>query len=129
MAKKDEGKILLVDSDHFRRAQMLSSLENSGFKVKEAESGFKATYIIDRMPVSLMIISTHVDDMALDELIALTRDYFSSSKLPILLIIDKDLQETAQELKETAINDYLIRPINYMRLTEMIDNYLGRSNC
>jgi len=117
--------ILIVEDFEDSRILMKFLLENLGYKVLEAEDGFKAVEIVRREIPDLILM-----DMALPLINGLTatriiRQFSETSKVPIIAMTASG-EFIYHQAIEAGCADLIAKPIDIEKLQPMIECYLSK---
>lgn len=115
--------ILIVEDFEDSRILLKYLLEKLGYKVLEAEDGFKAMEIAKRQIPDLIFM-----DMALPLINGLSatkiiRQFKETSKIPIIAITASGEFIYPQAI-EAGCNDLILKPLDIDKLQPMIEQYL-----
>ena len=116
--------ILVVEDFEDSRIFIKFLLERLGYKVLEAEDGFKAVEIVRRQVPDLILM-----DMALPLINGLTatriiRQFRETSKVPIIAMTASG-QFIYQQAIEAGCKDLITKPLDINKLQPMIETYLS----
>lgn len=117
--------ILIVEDFEDSRILLKYLLEKLGYKVLEAEDGFKAMEIAKRHIPDLIFM-----DMALPLINGLSatkiiRQFKETSKIPIIAITASGEFIYPQAI-EAGCNDLMLKPLDIDKLQPMIEQYLPK---
>jgi two-component system phosphate regulon response regulator PhoB len=115
--------ILIVEDFEDSRILLKYLLERLGYKVLEAEDGFKGVEIAKRQIPDLIFM-----DMALPLINGLSatkiiRQFKETSKIPIIAITASG-QFIYPQAIEAGCNDMILKPLDIDKLQPMIEQYL-----
>ncbi|MDQ6786933.1 MAG: response regulator [Acidobacteriota bacterium] len=116
--------ILVVDDLEDTRVLMRFLLEDLGYRVLEAENGWKAVESVKRQVPDLILMDMalpSVDGISATKLI---RQFEETSKIPIIAFTASG-QYVYQQAIEAGCNALLDKPIDTDKLQSMLDQYLG----
>jgi CheY-like chemotaxis protein len=116
--------ILIVEDFEDSRSFMKFLLEGMGYKVIEAEDGFKAVEMVRRQIPDLILM-----DMALPLINGLTatkiiRQFRESSKVPIIAMTASG-QFIYQQAIDAGCKDLITKPIDIDKIQPIIETYLS----
>jgi CheY-like chemotaxis protein len=116
--------IMVVDDDEDIRYMMRVLLEEDGYRVLEAENGQRALEIAQsgRPDLILMDLSMPVLDG-----FAATRRLRQLTKLgdvPIIAVTAYDTPEHRTDASAAGVNEYLTKPVDFVRLDKLLDQFL-----
>ncbi len=117
--------ILIVEDFEDSRNFIKFVLERLGYKVLEAEDGFKAVEIARRQAPDLILM-----DMALPLINGLTaakmiRQFSQTSKIPIIAMTASG-QFIYEQAIEAGCKDLITKPIDVNKLQPLIECYLSK---
>jgi len=118
--------ILIAEDNADSREMMQLMLEAKGYQVVSAENGIRALEVAVRSRPDLLLI-----DLELPKLdgLSVTRNLrlhpvFKS--VPILIISGHDPSRYRREAIDAGCNEYVLKPINFDRLNQLIDRFVPR---
>ena len=119
--------ILVVDDSHTVRQLILACLEGDHFTVEEAEDGVAGLALAKAGHFDLIFTDIYMPNMSGTELIQKLRSLEKYKQTPIyILSVDSDpnIKDRAKELGATG---WILKPVNFMRLTEALKEIFGDS--
>jgi CheY-like chemotaxis protein len=126
MANNDaHSTIMVVDDDEDIRQMMRVLLEDDGYSVLEAENGQQAIEIAQTASPDLILM-----DLSMPVLDGLTatrrmREIDRVSDVPIIAITAHDSPEHRTSASAAGINEYLTKPIDFVKLDKLLDRFLN----
>lgn len=105
-----QGKILIVDDDHFFRSLYSEILESQGYDVESATSGAEAIEYVKLNDVDLVITDLMMPDMNGQEVLERTKQY--NALTDVILITGHGTIESAIAALKSGAFDYLRKPVN-----------------
>lgn len=116
--------IMVVDDDDDIRQMMRVLLEEDGYSVLEAENGQQAIEIAQSASPDLILM-----DLSMPVLDGLTatrrmREIDRVSDVPIIAITAYDSPEHRTNASAAGINEYLTKPIDFVKLDKLLDRFL-----
>ncbi len=116
--------IMVVDDDDDIRQMMRVLLEEDGYSVLEAENGQQAIDIAQSASPDLILM-----DLSMPVLDGLTatrrmREIDRVSNVPIIAITAHDSPEHRTNASAAGINEYLTKPIDFVKLDKLLDHFL-----
>lgn len=132
VSRKDySGKrVLLVEDIELNREIAREIIGMTGVQVEEAENGkiavekFSASesgyYDIILMDVQMPVMNGYDATSSIRSL-----DRADASAVPIVAMTANAFAEDVREAKEAGMNEHLAKPLDFEKLTEMLERYLG----
>jgi two-component system phosphate regulon response regulator PhoB len=116
-------KILVLEPEEQLNATICNTIERNWFDVVRAKNGLSAIDELVTKQISMVIISSHIEDLSIEEVIQNFK-----SDIPIILIIDKheDLAEYKQRF-ENRVQEILQRPVVSVDLITVIKNLMRKA--
>jgi len=121
-------QVLVVDDDARNLFVMTSSLEQQGAKVLTALNGKKALDILEKERVDLILLDLMMPVMNGFETLAAIRDSPRLSKLPVVILSAKTMEEDQTKCFDLGANEYLSKPIDYDHLITVVCRWAGNQN-
>jgi two-component system KDP operon response regulator KdpE len=115
--------ILIATNDPQTRKMLTISLGASGYRTETAETGKETVRLIACVRPELVILDTNFNDLGSLEIIKQTREW---SNIPIIVISDKEEDETMLDAFEHGVDDYVSKPFNPGVLSARINATLRR---
>jgi len=122
--KRDKKQFLVVEDFEDSRFMMRRLLEMAGFDVLEASDGEQAVQIAvaERPAVILMDLSLpKLDGLAATRKI---RRKKGLKRVPIVAVSAHDSPETRAEALNAGCNEYVTKPIDFDRLSQLVRRFL-----
>ena len=124
----DKKPVVLVVSDKINEMLDIENhLPDNGFDVLTASDGYEALMIAREKRPDLIITTLKAKKMSGAKLARLIKFDKNYQDIPIIAIIDKDTQETLDNINALRIERYVKRPINHDTLTMNIRNLFSES--
>ena len=108
--------VLVVDDDMTLRLLMRESLEQSGFKVVEAEDGLKALQCFAETPPDIVLMDVEMPNMDGFEACAALRRLPHGQDTPVLMVTGHDDVESVNRAYAVGATDFQAKPINWALL-------------
>ncbi len=106
-----QDTVLVVDDEPAVRTLYSRALRDAGFATLEAVDGIEAVEIVERHPVSLLLLDSTMPRLDGPGVIRAVRDRPETSTLPIILVTaNAGLEDRVQGLAAGA-DDYLAKPV------------------
>jgi Tfp pilus assembly pilus retraction ATPase PilT/CheY-like chemotaxis protein len=111
-APKSTGPhVLVVDHDIDSRARSRSLVEDSGYRVTEAETGVAALELIEReVDLSLVVAEVAMPGLDGHEFLSRIRGSVATVGLPVIVLTDAQDSSLETSLMEEGADDYLRKP-------------------
>ena len=126
---KHSGKtILLVDDEDFSRKYVRTVLMTQGFQVLEAPNGQIALSFLNdaSMHVDAVITDIHMPDLSGIEIAHTLRARpRPRGTMPVIALSARSDEAMMSEAREAGINDFLIKPVQSIKLLESLSRQLG----
>ncbi len=125
--QKLTGKqLLLVEDNEINQLVAIEILEGLGLVVTIANNGLEAVEQIRRAEFDIVLMDVQMPEMDGYQATALIRaePRFSAEKLPIIAMTAHALSGEREKALEAGLNDYLPKPINVERLTQVLHKWL-----
>jgi diguanylate cyclase (GGDEF)-like protein len=114
-----QPSVLVADPDDALRAATRTSLEAAGLEVHEANTGRAALAALRGRSHDALILAQNLPDTPGLELCAHLRSQPESEHLPILMIIDDDL-DSIPGCYSAGATDFVRRPVNWLVLVQRV---------
>jgi two-component system response regulator PilR (NtrC family) len=118
------SRILVVDDEESMRQLLEIALGKEGYRVTLAESGTKATDLIDKSSYDLVISDIKMPDMTGVEVLRHVKE--TDPSVPVIMVTAYASAETAVEALRLGAYDYLTKPFKIEELKSNIRNALER---
>jgi len=118
--------ILVAEDSDDSREMMQVLLETRGYQVVSAENGIRAMEVAIRSQPDALLL-----DLELPKLdgLAVTRNlrlHPRFRRVPIIIVSGHDPNRYRQAALDAGCNDYLLKPISFDRLNELLDRFVPR---
>ena len=118
-------KVLVVDDDVRNVFAMSSALEGKGLQVLYAENGRRALEALRQTPdIGVILMDIMMPEMDGFEAIKAIRSDQRYNAAPIIAVTAKALKEDRERCIRAGASDYLPKPIDTVRLLDVIDVWL-----
>lgn len=107
------GNILVVDDEAMMREAVTSYLEKKGLQVYTAETGEQALGVFDKEKIDFIILDLMLPDISGEEVCVRIRE---KSKVPILMLTAKTLEEDLLHGLHIGADDYMTKPFSLKEL-------------
>lgn len=121
--------ILVVDDDPIQRLLVTTVLENSGFRVTQAENGEAALiHLGSGEECHLLVTDLDMPVMDGDMLIRKLRADPRTVALPIIVVTGSEQGDRESQLIEIGADDYIRKPVDPPRLVARVRGALRRAS-
>ena len=120
------AKILLVDDNEINREVLKALVEPLNMLIDEAEDGKEAVIKAEKQKYDLILMDSHMPNMdgkTATKEIRKMEDGFNQ-KVPIIAITADGIVGAKEELLESGMNDYVMKPVDFEILCQKIRKYL-----
>jgi DNA-binding response OmpR family regulator len=117
--------ILVVDDDPEILQLMKDIFEPEGFNIITADNGYNALGIIDRQPISLVLLDIMLPDIDGNILCKCIR---VRSRLPIIMVTARNNEEEKVDCLKAGADDYITKPFSPKELSARVMSVLRRSS-
>jgi len=122
-----DRRILIVDDDMRNVFALAKVLNDKGILTLKAENGIKALEVLkERKDVDLVLMDIMMPVMDGYETMKKIREQPRFSKLPIIALTAKAMQQDKDDCIAAGANDYLTKPVDIDRLLSMMRVWLYR---
>jgi len=119
------GPILIAGEDAGRRSRLGSTLISAGYRIIEAESGYRAFELLRRRQnIALALIELEMSDISGVNFIASIRS--SGIKVALIVLANNENDGRLHHAIDSGANDFLVYPVSGLRLTVSVGNLLQR---
>ncbi len=118
-------KVLVVEDDFALRSALVASLEVSGYKILSSENAESAIVQLAKSPLPDMVITDiQMGEMSGIDLLKHIRK--NNQQLPVILMTAYGDVSDAVEVMKLGACDYIQKPFEPEKLTEIIERYLPK---
>ncbi len=118
-------KLLVIEDDSDLRRQLVTSLQDNGYAVEEAEDGEEGLYLGSEFPYDLAIVDLGLPKMSGVEVLRQWRS--REVNFPIIILTARgDWQDKVEGL-EAGADDYLVKPFHMEELMARLNALLRRA--
>ncbi len=122
-------RILVTEDSATMRSLLVATIEASGdYEVVEAGSGFEALRLLPREKIDLIITDINMPDINGLELINYVRKSETYRNTPLFIISTEGREKDVEKGITLGANEYLVKPIDPVRLQELIRQYIGTAS-
>ena len=120
------GLVLCVEDDPDIRELLIHEFQYAHHSTAEAGNGVEALEAIRAKKPDLIVCDKSMPGMSGDQLLAELRNNQPQFKdIPFVMLTGFSDAQSAAETAELGADEYLIKPISFDRLSEIIEMYLG----
>ena len=120
-------RLLLVEDNPINLNLAREILVTNGYEVLEAENGKIALEILEREPVSAVLMDLRMPVMSGNEAIKHIRANEKLKGLPVIALSAGVLQHEIDEAMANGFDQYITKPVDFNRLQQAL-NQLGKTN-
>jgi PAS domain S-box-containing protein len=120
-------RALVVDDDRLIRLVVREALEQSGFEVREAESGTEALELFATSRPDIVVLDIVMPGLDGFTTCAKLRGRVGGSRVPVLIMTGLDDAESIAHAYEQGATDFITKPLNPMILSYRV-RYMLRSS-
>ncbi len=124
--KFNEEQILIVEDDEINFQVLRSILMSVNLKCDRAVDGKKAVEMFLNNKYSLILMDVQLPQMNGWEATMKIRE--NNAEIPIIAVTAYASDPTRKKSMEAGCNDFVTKPINKIRLIQVIDKYLHKNN-
>lgn len=119
-------RILVTEDSATMRSLLVSAIHSCGdFEVIEAASGFDALRLLPREKIDLIMTDINMPDINGLELINYVRKNENYKNTPLFIISTEGREKDVEKGLSLGANEYIVKPIDPVRLQELIMKYIG----
>ena len=123
--RKSQPKILVVDDEPDITASFQSFFARRGFLVNTTASGKDALSIIKNSKPDLVFLDLTLSEMHGTEVLKELRQHDKKTKVIVITGHALESERKDQEFQSLGISAYLNKPIDLMKLLEILESVLG----
>jgi diguanylate cyclase (GGDEF)-like protein/PAS domain S-box-containing protein len=120
--------VLVVDDDMTVRFLAREVLEQSGFRVEEADDGVPALSVFTAHPPDIVLLDVMMPTMDGFATCAALRAQPGGAHIPILMMTGLDDMDSINRAYEAGATDFAVKPINWTILSHRVRYMLRASN-
>ena len=120
----EKRKLLVADDEEMILEAVASYLESQGYQVFRAENGEEALNILNREPISLVILDLMLPDLPGEEVCVRIR---KQSRVPIIMLTAKNVEYDMIHGLDLGADDYITKPFSLKNLSARVQAVLRRS--
>ena len=112
--------VMVVEDDDDNRLMLRTLLEMKGYHVVEARDGQEATEVLEQERPQLILVDLQLPRVNGFALARRVRQHERLSDVPIVVVSGHDPAQHGKLALAAGCNDYLLKPINFDRLEEIL---------
>lgn len=124
----DETRVLLMEDSEINQLIMQRFFSNVGVTLHVANNGEDGLALARKVHPDIIIMDMHMPRMTGLEVIVQLRKDPVLAHIPVIAISADAFHEQQDEAKNAGVNEYLIKPIEFDRLYNVISQYLHRQS-
>lgn len=124
---RKNGKILVVDDSQSIRDVLRKFLEQKGFEILSAVDAFEAADLLGSNDVILIITDIYMPNKTGFDFLEEIRSN-GSHAIPVIVITGFPTAETVETAASLKVKHFLLKPINFNRLTTAVEDALGEES-
>ena len=130
MENKKIFKVLIVDNSQNNRQSATHILQNKGFHVESAQTGYEALEALNESTYDLILMGCDLPDMDGFETADLIRDdsLFSQSRIPIVAWFSSMKWNIQKKCRQAGIDDYIKGPLSADNLCSKVEYWINQSH-
>ena len=119
-----EIRILLVEDDLVSQLVISEFSKQVGWKIDIASNGSEALRMLEKAQYCLILMDLQMPDMSGIEItrIILEKEKHTGRRTPIIAVTAYAMAGDKGKCKEAGMNDYLSKPVDLLRLKEMVES-------
>ena len=121
------GRLMLVEDNPVNQLVVRAMLENAGFEVTVASSGFEALEKFDAAPADLILMDCQMPGMNGIETTQRLRQRPAGREVPILALTANATEHDRELCLEAGMNAYMSKPVKRDHLLSLISLWLNRT--
>jgi len=118
-----KAQILIVEDDHDLREALVTTLELSKFRVREASNAHEALARLAEAPVDMVVSDVNMPGLSGHELLAEVQRLYPG--LPMMLITAYGQIDHAVSAMQSGAIDYLVKPFEPQVLVQAVSKVVG----
>ncbi|PIU69904.1 MAG: pilus assembly protein PilB [Zetaproteobacteria bacterium CG06_land_8_20_14_3_00_59_53] len=123
--REGKARVLVVDDSASVRNLVKFVLSAQGYVTLEAEDGQEAWRMLQQDTFDLVLSDYEMPHMAGPELVQRIREQGKFDGMPVMLLTSRDSEEDEVEGLETGADDYIIKPVEPLKLQARVKKVMG----
>lgn len=125
---RQTATILVVDDDEIMRNALKRILEMDGYSVMLAEDGMELSAILENSRLDLVLLDVNLPWVDGIELCQLLKSSPAYRHVPLVMVSAKTKKEDIETAFDAGCDDYITKPFDVEKLTDVIRANLAKSN-
>lgn len=121
---KRDGSLLVVDDNEMNRDLLARRLKKQGYLVQVAQDGREALEMLKVGQFDLILLDVMMPEISGLEVLKLTRQTYSATELPIIMVTAKDAALDVVEAFNLGANDYVTKPLDFPVVLARVETQL-----
>lgn len=127
-ALSSDKRILLMEDNQTNQMIMERFFANIGIKILIADNGLEGVEMVRAHLPDLIIMDMHMPKLTGREALQIIREDPALRHIPVIAISADAFREQQESAIAAGVNEYLIKPVEFDRLYEVVDKYLDASH-
>lgn len=123
-ALSSDKRILLMEDNQTNQMIMERFFANIGIKILIADNGLEGVEMVRAHLPDLIIMDMHMPKLSGREALQIIREDPALRHIPVIAISADAFREQQESAITAGVNEYLIKPVEFDRLYEVVDKYL-----
>lgn len=126
--KSHSDFLILIVDDYISNLKLLGTVfEKAGFRVKLANSGYKALNIAEKEKPDLILLDIVMPGLDGYQVCCTLKDNDKTKEIPVFFLTAMSQPEDLEAGYEAGAVDYVIKPFNYLTLINQVKKHLNIS--
>lgn len=118
-------RVLICEDNQMSQVYLAKFLERTGCITFLADNGAAGVVIAQKEPLDLVIVDSHMPEMSGKATIEYIRQHPRLRHLPVIVISGDSYMGEDEELLMSGANEYLLKPVDFKTLSEVMRKYLS----
>ncbi|HEY1165784.1 MAG TPA: hybrid sensor histidine kinase/response regulator [Chitinophaga sp.] len=118
-------RVLICEDNQMSQVYLAKFLERTGCTTFLADNGAAGVVIAQKEALDLVILDSHMPEMSGKATIEYIRQHPRLQHLPIIVISGDSYMGEDEELLMAGANEYLLKPVEFKTLSEIMRKYLS----
>ena len=119
-------RLLIVDDVAADRATLSRRFTERGIEVVEADCSIEALRLVQEQSFDVMLLDMTLPDINGTEVLRRTRETFSASLLPVIMVTPDDEADDIIEAMKIGANDYVAKTTDFSTVLARVNNQVAR---
>jgi PAS domain S-box-containing protein len=127
---KSKIKILIAEDNPTNQIVAITILKKLGYKADAVANGLEAVNLLQKVPYDLVLMDCQMPEMDGYEATRYIRDPKSkvlNNNIPIIAMTAYAMKGDREKCIECGMNEYLSKPVQVDKLSNMLEEWLGKS--